>query len=75
MAEETIIERAVALWRQGLTPLPCGNPAIGGGKAPCVQGEWKPWQTKTCAVSADGETIKAFTMSIWDAPPPEPVRP
>ena len=44
-----ITEIAVALWRQGLTPLPCGNPAVGGGKAPCVQGGWKPWQTKTQA--------------------------
>ena len=64
MAEETIIERAVALWRQGLTPLPCGNPAVGGGKAPCVQGGWKPWQTKTQASEDEVRVLFADAQGV-----------
>ena len=59
-----ITEIAVALWRQGLTPLPCGNPAIGGGKAPCVQGGWKPWQTKTQASEDEVRVLFADAQGV-----------
>ncbi len=26
--------------------MPCGDPRVGGGKAPCVKGGWKQWQEK-----------------------------
>ncbi len=43
---QDIVRLAVDFWREGLTPLPSGVEAFGGGKAPCVKGGWKEWQTK-----------------------------
>ena len=62
--EMDIAEVAVALWRQGLTPLPCGNPAFGGGKAPCVQGGWKAWQTKTQASEDEVRALFAGAQGV-----------
>ena len=48
-----------------------------GWKAGAQSGDWIPITngTKTAAISANGEHIKVFSTSIWEAPAPEPVAP
>ena len=48
-----------------------------GWKAGAQSGDWIPITngTKTAAISANGEHIKVFSTSIWEAPAPEPVTP